>query len=160
MVTQLQSHRHKKYQVLVLNGPNLNLLGERDARLYGKETLAEVEKQLQEVAESLGDVDVHCRQSNHEGVLIDDIQAARHNTDGLIINAGAYTHTSIALHDTLLDYKKPIIEVHVSQVFKREAFRQHSYISPVAVGVIAGFGVNSYLLALQALYPLLKAHAN
>ncbi len=136
--------------VLILNGPNLNLLGTREPEIYGATTLADIEAKCRELAGSL-DLEIDFFQSNHEGELIDAIHqsAARHN--GIVFNAGAYTHTSVALHDALKGVALPCVEVHLSNTFAREEFRHNSYISPVALGVICGFGTTSYLLALQAL---------
>lgn len=136
--------------VLVLNGPNLNLLGTREPEIYGATTLADIETKCRDLAGSL-DLKIDFFQSNHEGELIDAIHqsAGRHN--GIIFNAGAYTHTSVALHDALKGVALPCVEVHLSNTFAREEFRHNSYISPVALGVICGFGITSYLLALQAL---------
>jgi 3-dehydroquinate dehydratase-2 len=140
--------------VLILNGPNLNMLGKRQPEIYGHETLADVEKTCRAEALRL-DIPVEFAQSNHEGVLVDLIQAAREKNSGIIINAGAYTHTSVALLDALNAAERPTVEVHLSNIYKRERFRHHSYISPAAVGVIAGLGTQGYLLALQALARLL-----
>ena len=136
--------------VLVLNGPNLNLLGTREPEIYGATTLADIETKCRDLAGSL-DLEIDFVQSNHEGELIDTIHqsAGRHN--GIVFNAGAYTHTSVALHDALKGVALPCVEVHLSNTFAREEFRHNSYISPVALGVICGFGTTSYLLALQAL---------
>ncbi len=140
--------------VLILNGPNLNMLGKRQPEIYGHETLADVEKACQAEALRLG-IPVEFAQSNHEGVLVDLIQTAREKNAGIIINAGAYTHTSVALLDALNAAERPTVEVHLSNIYKRERFRHHSYISPAAIGVIAGLGTQGYLLALQALARLL-----
>jgi 3-dehydroquinate dehydratase-2 len=139
-----------KKPVLVLNGPNLNMLGKRQPKIYGRETLDDVEKACRAEAERVG-LAVEFAQSNHEGVLVDLIQTAREKNSAIVINAGAYTHTSVALLDALNAAELPTVEVHISNIFKREGFRHHSYISPVAVGVIAGLGVQGYVLALQAL---------
>ncbi|MCC7272677.1 MAG: type II 3-dehydroquinate dehydratase [Alphaproteobacteria bacterium] len=136
--------------ILILNGPNLNLLGVREPALYGSDTLGDVEEACRERAGLLG-VDIDFRQSNHEGVLIDWIQEARGTAAGIVLNAGALTHTSVAIHDALKASDLPVIEVHLSNVFRREPFRHHSYISSVAVGVICGFGVASYVLAVEAM---------
>ncbi len=144
----------KNKPVLVLNGPNLNMLGKRQPEIYGRETLADVEKACRDEAERL-DLAVEFFQSNHEGQLVDRIQAAREQNSAIVINAGAYTHTSVALLDALNAAELPAVEVHISNIYKREAFRHHSYISPAAVGVIAGLGIQGYLLALQALARLL-----
>lgn len=144
-----------KKPVLVLNGPNLNMLGKRQPQIYGRETLADIETACRAEARRLG-IALEFAQSNHEGVLIDLIQAAREKNSAIVINAGAYTHTSVALLDALNAAELPTVEVHISNIYKRESFRHHSYISPVAVGVIAGLGTQGYLMALQALARLLK----
>ncbi len=141
--------------VLVLNGPNLNMLGKRQPQIYGRETLADVEKMCRAEAERLG-LAIDFAQSNHEGDLVDRIQQARDKNSAIVINAGAYTHTSVALLDALNAAELPAVEVHISNIYKRESFRHHSYISPAAVGVIAGLGIQGYVLALQALARLLK----
>jgi 3-dehydroquinate dehydratase-2 len=142
--------------ILVLNGPNLNLLGVREPKTYGSETLADIEEACLERAAGL-DLALDFRQSNHEGQLVDWIQEARESADGIIINAGAYTHTSIAILDALRACELPIIEVHLSNIFAREPYRHHSYISSVARGVICGFGAQSYILALDAIAYVLEA---
>ncbi len=143
--------------LLVLNGPNLNLLGTREPHIYGAETLADVEQRLSEQAAALG-TSVHFLQSNHEGVLIDRIHAARlDGTRGIIINPGGLTHTSVALRDALAGVALPVVEVHISNVHKREAFRHHSYISGIADGVIAGLGTEGYSAALRYLVAKLGA---
>jgi 3-dehydroquinate dehydratase-2 len=134
--------------VLVLNGPNLNMLGKRQPKIYGRETLADVEKACRAEAARLG-LAIEFAQSNHEGALVDLIQAAREKNSAIVINAGAYTHTSVALLDALNAAELPTVEVHISNIYKRESFRHHSYISPAAVGVIAGLGTQGYLLAIQ-----------
>ena len=134
----------------VLNGPNLNLLGEREPGTYGGETLAGIEKRCAKAAKQAG-LKLEFRQTNHEGELVAWIQEARNGAAGLAINAGAYTHTSVAVHDALRLLTIPIVEVHLSNIFAREEFRHHSYVSAVATGVICGFGGDSYVLALQAL---------
>lgn len=140
--------------VLVLNGPNLNMLGKRQPQIYGRETLSDVETACRAEAMRLG-LGIEFAQSNHEGVLVELIQAAREKNSGIVINAGAYTHTSVALLDALNAAEIPAIEVHISNIYKREPFRHRSYISPAAVGMIAGLGTQGYLLALQALARLL-----
>lgn len=140
--------------VLVLNGPNLNLLGQRQPEVYGRETLADVQVACEGLAGELG-LTVSCHQSNHEGVLIDLIHAARNTTQGIVINPGAYTHTSVAILDALNAFDGKVIEVHISNVHRREAFRHHSYVSLRADGVIAGFGTEGYLLALRRMATLL-----
>lgn len=147
--------------VLVLNGPNLNLLGTRKPEVYGATTLADVERLCRHEAERLG-LEVRFRQSNHEGQLIDWIHeegaAARAGGSiGAVFNPGAYTHTSVALHDAIEGASLPLIECHISNVHGREAFRHHSYISPVARGIVVGFGVYGYVLALTGLHQLWQA---
>ncbi|HVI29010.1 type II 3-dehydroquinate dehydratase [Hansschlegelia sp.] len=136
--------------VFVLNGPNLNLLGSREPQVYGSSTLADIEARARDVGDKLG-VHVDCRQTNHEGVLVDWIQEARSSASGIVLNAGAYTHTSVAIHDAIRATGVPTIEVHLSNIHAREAFRHTSFVSPVAVGVIAGLGIDGYEFALQAL---------
>ncbi len=137
-------------RILILNGPNLNLLGLREPHIYGHTTLADIREECHRVAGDL-DVQLDFRQSNHEGELVTWIQQARNGTDAIILNAGAYTHTSIAIHDALKAYDGRIIELHVSNPQRREAFRQVSYIAPVADAVIAGFGTDGYISALRAI---------
>jgi len=137
-------------RLLLLNGPNLNLLGTREPQVYGTATLPQIEQMLTAEAATLGH-ELLCFQSNHEGQLIDRIHAARNEQIAYILfNPGGYTHTSVALRDALLAVAIPFIELHLSNVHAREPFRRHSYLSDVATGVIAGFGVGSYRLALQA----------
>ena len=137
--------------VLVLHGPNLNLLGTREPGVYGSTTLADLDRGLKELAQSLG-IGLEARQSNHEGVLIDWVQGAEiEGYGGIVLNAGGYTHTSVALRDAVAAIRIPVVEVHLSNVFAREEFRHHSYLSPVARGVISGFGVESYRLGVLAL---------
>ena len=145
-------------KILVLNGPNLNLLGTREPGVYGAETLADVEKLCRAEGEALG-VEVDCRQSNHEGQLIDWIheagrEIAAGNMIGVVFNPGAYTHTSVALHDAIKGASVTLIELHISNVHAREEFRHHSYISPAARGIMVGFGVQGYALAIGALVRL------
>jgi 3-dehydroquinate dehydratase-2 len=147
--------------VLVLNGPNLNLLGTRKPEVYGSTTLADVETRCREEAGKLG-LDLEFRQSNHEGQLIDWIHecgaGVKAGTSiGAVFNPGAYTHTSVALHDAIEGASVPLIEIHISNVHAREEFRHHSYISPVARGTVVGFGVYGYVLAIQGLYELSRA---
>ncbi len=142
-------------RVLVLNGPNLNLLGTREPAVYGSTTLADVEQLCRDAGRRLG-AEVDCRQSNHEGQLIDWIHEAgvAHRSGqlvGAVFNAGAYTHTSVALHDAIKGAELPVIEVHISNVHAREPFRHHSYLSPAAAGIVVGFGVEGYVLALEGL---------
>lgn len=142
--------------ILVLNGPNLNMLGKREPAIYGATTLADIEAMCHEAAGARG-LAVDFRQSNHEGDLVTWCQEARETHAGIIVNAGALTHTSIALHDALLAAELPVIEVHLSNIHAREAFRHHSYISPIAVGVLCGLGAKGYVLALEAMEDLAKA---
>ena len=144
--------------ILVLNGPNLNLLGTRQPEVYGSKTLAMIESACAEHGARLG-LGITCLQSNHEGALIDAIHGARGTHDGIVLNAGAYTHTSVALMDAIASVALPLVEVHLSNIHAREAFRHRSYIAPVALGQICGFGAQGYLLALDALHAALsKAH--
>lgn len=136
--------------LLFLNGPNLNLLGTRQPEVYGHTTLADIETMCQDAARERG-VTLAFFQSNHEGALLDQIHAARGTYDGIILNAGAYTHTSVALMDAISSVAIPTIELHLSNVHAREAFRHQSYIARVAVGVICGFGAQGYVLALDAM---------
>lgn len=140
--------------VLILNGPNLNLLGSREPEVYGRTTLSDIEGLCRKQAAELG-LSIDFRQSNAEAELIDWIQGARKDFEALILNAGAYTHTSVAILDALQAVDLPIIEVHLSNIYKREAFRHHSYISQAADGVICGLGKEGYLLALRALAAML-----
>jgi 3-dehydroquinate dehydratase-2 len=144
--------------ILVLHGPNLNLLGKREPEVYGSLTLDDINRALDTEAKSLGH-EVQALQSNAEHVLVDRIHAAREDGTGfIIINPGAYTHTSVALRDALLGIAIPFIEVHLSNVFAREEFRRHSYLSDIAAGVISGLGAQGYRLALQAAAELLNRH--
>ncbi len=143
-------------QVLVLHGPNLNMLGSREPEIYGKQTLEQINQQITELAGQLGLV-AHIKQSNHEGELIEHIQqASSNNIQAIIINPGGYTHTSVALRDAVCASGLPVIEVHLSNIYKREEFRHRSLISAVAVGQICGFGADSYLLALRAVLQLIE----
>jgi 3-dehydroquinate dehydratase-2 len=142
--------------VVVINGPNLNLLGTRRPEVYGSATLADVEKMCAEAASAL-DLDLVFRQSNHEGQLIDWIQEAGADVAaggciGAVLNPGAFTHTSVALHDAIEGANLPVIEVHISNVHRREDFRHHSFVSPVARGIVVGFGVYGYVLAINGLH--------
>lgn len=142
-------------QVLVLNGPNLNMLGSREPEIYGRQTLSEIEAACRERAAELG-FSLDFRQSNDEGEIVGWIQQAGGAALGIVINPAAYTHTSIAIMDALLQCACPIIEVHLSNIFQRESFRHHSYVSPAARGMICGFGSHGYLLALEAMARLVR----
>ncbi len=136
-------------RILVLHGPNLNLLGTREPEIYGSLTLAQINEGLESLATELG-VSLSAWQSNHEGALVDRIQAAAHDgTDFIVINAAAYTHTSVAVRDALAGVAIPFIEVHLSNLYKRETFRHHSYLSDIAIGLISGLGANGYEAALR-----------
>lgn len=139
----------------MLHGPNLNLLGQREPGIYGSVTLDAIDALLQETAKDLG-IQVICFQSNHEGVLVDAIQEARHQHQGILVNAAAYTHTSVAIRDAISAVNLPTVEVHLSNIYRREPFRHHSYIAPVAIGQISGFGAESYRLGLHALVHYLR----
>ncbi|NCO74932.1 MAG: type II 3-dehydroquinate dehydratase [Cyanobacteria bacterium] len=138
------------FSILVLNGPNLNLLGQREPTIYGHLTLDDINTMLEEEAVKLN-VKLSCFQSNHEGVLVDYIHQSLNNYQGILINAGAYTHTSVAIRDALSGVAIPVVEVHLSNIYRREDFRHHSYIADIAVGQISGFGAESYRLGLHGL---------
>ncbi len=144
------------HKVFVINGPNLNLLGTREPDVYGHTTLADIEDVTVTAGKSL-DIDIEFRQSNEEGVLVNWVHEAQSDGHGLIINAAGYTHTSVAIMDALLAAQIPVIEVHLSNIYKREEFRHHSYISKAASGVICGFGSQGYVLAVNAMAKLLKS---
>jgi 3-dehydroquinate dehydratase-2 len=145
-------------KILVLNGPNLNLLGKRQPEIYGKATLADIEKEVRDLADELG-VAVDFRQSNSEAELVTWIQETSGRFDALVINPAAYTHTSLAMRDAISAVGIPTVEVHLSNIHKREPFRHHSYIAEVAIGQIAGFGVMSYLIGLRAAVAQLRSSA-
>ena len=142
-------------KIIILNGPNLNLLGEREKSQYGSFTLQEIEKNCKEYAFK-NHLDLTLYQSNIEGEIIDKIQYSRNNYDGLIINAGGYTHTSVAIHDALKILKIPIIELHITNIYNREDFRHKSLISKIAKGIICGFGLEGYIMAIKAMEKYLK----
>jgi len=147
-------------KILILNGPNLNLLGTRQPEVYGATTLADIESMCLADAET-NDTELTFVQSNHEGTLIDAIHSARGTQDGIVLNGGAYTHTSIAIMDAISSAEVPVVEVHLSNIHAREAFRHRSYIAPVALGQICGFGATGYILAMDALRAhLTEAKAN
>lgn len=135
-------------EIIIINGPNLNLLGRREPSVYGQ---ASFEGYFETLKAAFPEVNLHYFQSNHEGALIDKLHEVGFSYDGIILNAGAYTHTSVALQDAIRGISTPVVEVHISNTFAREAFRHHSYISPVAKGIIVGFGMESYRLAIESL---------
>ena len=137
-------------RILIIHGPNLNMLGKREPDIYGATTLGEIDTALAAKAKELG-VEVSTFQSNSEGEIVSTIQDAMSNFDGIVINPGAYTHTSVAIRDAILSSGLPVVEVHISNIYKREDFRQKSFVSGVALGVISGFGINSYFLGLSGL---------
>ena len=143
--------------IYVLNGPTLNLLGSREPEIYGRTSLADIEKAVVDRATTLG-LSVVFRQTNHEGELVDWVHEARIKGDGIIINAAAYTHTSLALLDALRAYGKPIIEVHLTNPYARESYRRHSYVSEAATGMICGLKDTGYILAIEAMAKLIGAH--
>ncbi len=142
-------------KIIILNGPNLNLLGEREKEKYGKITLDDIENNCVDFSKK-NNINLNLFQSNIEGELVDQIQKARNEQDGLIINAGGYTHTSVAIHDALKVLTIPIIELHITNIYNREDFRHKSLISKVATGIICGFGTDGYIMSLQAMKAYLK----
>jgi 3-dehydroquinate dehydratase-2 len=142
-------------RIAVLNGPNLNLLGQREPEIYGHATLADIERLVRQTAQSLG-AEIEWLQSNHEGALVDAVQGLRGRVDGALVNAAALTHSSLALRDALLAVRVPFVELHLSNIFAREPERRHSMIADLAVGMVTGFGAQSYVLALQALVGRLR----
>jgi 3-dehydroquinate dehydratase-2 len=146
---------NESLRVLVLHGPNLNLTGFRQPDIYGKQTLEEIDAEIQAAAKTLG-IEVRILQSNSEGVLIDTIQEHRNWADGIIVNPGAFSHYSIAIRDALVSVRLPIVEVHLSNIHAREDFRRHSVVSPISVGQVVGFGGHGYILALNALVNFTK----
>lgn len=146
-------------KILIIHGPNLNMLGKREPEIYGSTTLEEINTALAKKAKDLG-AEVSSFQSNSEGEIVSTIQDAMSKFDGIIINPGAYTHTSVAIRDAILSSGLPVVEAHISNVYKREDFRQKSFVSGVALGVISGFGINSYFLGLDGLVDHLKNNSN
>ncbi|MGI9554142.1 MAG: type II 3-dehydroquinate dehydratase [Thermodesulfobacteriota bacterium] len=146
-------------KILVINGPNLNTLGKREPDIYGNHTLEDINKLLKSEAKNIGkDVTLEFFQSNSEGEIVSRIQDAFENFDGVLINPAAYTHTSVAIRDALLSTGLPTVEVHISNIFKREEFRQKSFVSAVSIGVVSGFGLNSYLLGLKGLCDFISSN--
>jgi len=141
--------------ILLINGPNLNLLGTREPEIYGKKTLSEIEHYLEQAAKNKGTT-LECFQSNHEGEIVDKIHNSVKNIQGILINAGAFTHTSISIRDALIGSKIPFVELHISNIFNREDFRKESFLTDKAIGIISGFGINSYSLALEGIISYLS----
>ena len=136
--------------ILILNGPNLNLLGTRQPEVYGRTTLSDIQEKCKIHAQAIG-IEIEFQQSNHEGALLDHLHASRDKHDGVVLNAGAYTHTSVALYDAIIAIEIPVIELHLSNVHARESFRHHSTIAAAVIGQVCGFGVYGYIMALDAL---------
>ena len=141
--------------ILLINGPNLNLLGTREPEIYGHKTLSDIEQDLMQVAKNKG-TKLECFQSNHEGEIVDKIQKSVKNIQGILINAGALTHTSISIRDALIGSKIPFVELHISNIFSREEFRKESFLTDKAIGIISGFGISSYSLALEGIIGFLS----
>ena len=141
--------------ILLINGPNLNLLGTREPEIYGNKTLSDIENDLIKVAEKKR-VNLECFQSNHEGQIVDKIQNSANSIQGILINAGAFTHTSISIRDALIGSKIPFVELHISNIFSREEFRKESFLTDKAIGIISGFGISSYFLALDGIIKFLS----
>ena len=146
-------------KILVINGVNLDMLGVREPEQYGSMTLKDLEKELYAYSFELG-IDLEAFQSNHEGEIVEKIHSTKNKFDGIVINAGAYTHTSVAIRDALSAVEVPTVEVHITNIYKREEFRHHSYLAPVCIGQISGFGVNSYKLGLKAVVDYLSTTKN
>ena len=141
--------------ILLINGPNLNLLGTREPEIYGNKTLAQIEHQLSEFANNRA-IQLDCFQSNHEGEIVDKIQESVSDYQGILINAGGFTHTSVSIRDALVGSGIPFVELHISNIFKREEFRKESYLTDKAIGIISGFGIKSYFLALDGIISYLE----
>ena len=141
--------------IFLINGPNLNLLGTREPEIYGNQTLSDIQKDLTKVAQQ-NSINLECFQSNHEGKIVDKIQDSVGNIEGILINAGAFTHTSISIRDALVGSKIPFVELHISNIFSREEFRKESFLTDKAIGIISGFGISSYSLALEGMIKYLK----
>lgn len=146
-------------KILVINGVNMNMLGLRETEKYGTMTLKDLEKELYAFSFELG-IDIETFQSNFEGEIVEKIHSSKDNFDGIVINAGAYTHTSVAIRDAIASVDLPAVEVHMTNIYKREEFRHHSYLAPVCIGQISGFGTNSYKLGLKAVVDYLKTNDN
>ena len=146
-------------KILIINGVNMNMLGFRETEKYGSMTLKDLEKDLYTYSFKLG-IDIETFQSNFEGEIVEKIHSAKDNFDGIVINAGAYTHTSVAIRDAISAVNLPTVEVHMTNIYKREEFRHHSYLAPVCIGQISGFGVNSYKLGLNAIVNSIKSTTN
>ena len=143
--------------ILLINGPNLNLLGTREPEIYGNKTLNDIEKDLSRIANDKI-INLECFQSNHEGEIVDKIQESIKNVQGILINAGAFTHTSISIRDALISSKIPFVELHISNIFSREEFRKESFLTDKAIGIISGFGVTGYYLALEGIIDFLSSN--
>jgi len=143
--------------ILLINGPNLNLLGTREPEIYGNKTLNDIEKDLTNVANEKS-VNLECFQSNHEGEIVDKIHDSAKSIQGILINAGAFTHTSISIRDALIGAKIPFVELHISNIFGREDFRKESFLTDKAIGIISGFGINSYFLAFDGIIKFLRSN--
>ena len=143
--------------ILLINGPNLNLLGTREPDIYGNKTLNDIENDLTKVAKEKS-INLECFQSNHEGEIVDKIQSSVRNIHGILINAGALTHTSISIRDALIGSKTPFVELHISNIFSREEFRRESFLTDKAIGIISGFGITSYFLALDGIIKFLSSN--
>ncbi len=146
-------------KIIVINGVNMNMLGLRETEKYGTMTLKDLEKELYAFSFELG-IDIETFQSNFEGEIVEKIHSSKDNFDGIVINAGAYTHTSVAIRDAIASVDLPAVEVHMTNIYKREEFRHHSYLAPVCIGQISGFGANSYKLGLKAVVDYLKTNDN
>ena len=155
----MSNDNSNSYSILVLHGPNLNLLGQRETHIYGSKTLEQINQILKDDAENFSTI-LTCQQSNHEGSLLDAIHNSRGQHQGILINAGAYTHTSIALRDAIAAVKIPTVEVHLSNIYQREDFRHFSYLASVVLGQVSGFGIESYRLGLLALIRHLENHSS
>ena len=143
--------------LLLINGPNLNLIGKREPSIYGKQTIEDIQKDLIKVAKEKS-INLECFQSNHEGEIVDKIQSSVSSINGILINAGAFTHTSISIRDALIGSTIPFVELHISNIFSREEFRKESFLTDKAIGIISGFGITSYFLALEGIIKFLSSN--